>query len=361
MQSGDGLVLRIRAPGGRLSRDQARGIADLAATCGNGLIDLSARANLQLRGITDHPLALARLTALGLIDADAATEARRNILVTPFWQAGDITPALAEDLAQALATSDLDLPGKFGFAIDTGPTPVLRHASADIRIERGGDTLLLHADGHALAAPVTARTAIPAALDLARWFLDTGGASARRMRNHTAPLPAIFQPASIPTPYAAVPGLPPAGRLIALELGQMRAETLAALAQIAPLRLTPWRMLLLEGSDALPDLPGILTDLADPLLRVVACPGAPACPQGLAPVRELARQMAPHVPSPRRLHVSGCAKGCAHPAPADITLVARADGFAVAHNAKAQAVPADAPSFTLEQALADPALLMTRT
>ena len=51
MASGDGLVVRIRPHGGRLSAAQAAGIAAAALAHGNGEIDLSARANLQLRGI----------------------------------------------------------------------------------------------------------------------------------------------------------------------------------------------------------------------------------------------------------------------------------------------------------------------
>ena len=53
MLSGDGLVVRIRPHGGRLNPEQVAGIAALSARHGNGLIDLSARANLQLRGVTD--------------------------------------------------------------------------------------------------------------------------------------------------------------------------------------------------------------------------------------------------------------------------------------------------------------------
>jgi precorrin-3B synthase len=218
MASGDGLVVRVRAHGGRLSQDQARAIADLADTHGNGLIDLSARANLQLRGVGEagHGAVLAGLDALGLIDADAATEARRNILVTPFWTQGDGTQDLAMMLERALAqdlAQDLALPGKFGFALDTGPEPVLRDSSADIRIERGANGLYLRADGSDLARPVTFDTAIPAALDLARWFLDTGGMQQGRgrMAAHLArgtPLPAGFDtPVDAatfsPSPHAA--------------------------------------------------------------------------------------------------------------------------------------------------------------
>ena len=57
MMSGDGLVVRVRAPLGRLTSAQAAGVARLASELGNGLIDISARANLQIRGVTPdaHP------------------------------------------------------------------------------------------------------------------------------------------------------------------------------------------------------------------------------------------------------------------------------------------------------------------
>ena len=53
MRSGDGLVVRIRPHGGRLSPAQATGIAELAERFGNGLIDVTNRANLQIRGVSD--------------------------------------------------------------------------------------------------------------------------------------------------------------------------------------------------------------------------------------------------------------------------------------------------------------------
>ena len=45
MLSGDGLVVRVRPRGGRLAAEQVAGIAALSARHGNGLIDLSSRAN----------------------------------------------------------------------------------------------------------------------------------------------------------------------------------------------------------------------------------------------------------------------------------------------------------------------------
>jgi precorrin-3B synthase len=57
MESGDGWLVRIRPPGGMLTPVQATGIAKAALTHGNGILDLSQRANLQLRGMRPaaHP------------------------------------------------------------------------------------------------------------------------------------------------------------------------------------------------------------------------------------------------------------------------------------------------------------------
>ena len=338
MPSGDGLVVRVRPQGGRLTAVQATAIAALSRAHGSGLIDLSARANLQLRGVTaaSHPALIAGLGALGLIDASLEIEARRNIVVTPFWTTGDGTVALALALAEALAADDAPaLPGKFGFALDTGPVPVLRAVSADIRLERharGG--LMVRADGAATGAVVDRREGAAAALALARWFVASGGISQGRgrMAAHLARgavLPTAFSTAVVPPGPALrlAPGAVPQGWLVGIAFGQMQAETLAALAELGPLRLTPWRMLLIEALRGAPTVPGLITDPDDPLLRVVACPGAPDCPQALQPTRPLARALAALVPQGAMLHVSGCAKGCAHPGAAAFTLVAQAAGF----------------------------------
>ena len=56
MPSGDGLLVRLRLSGGALSADLARQISRLASRHGNGAIDLTQRANLQLRGVRDETL-----------------------------------------------------------------------------------------------------------------------------------------------------------------------------------------------------------------------------------------------------------------------------------------------------------------
>ena len=334
MMSGDGLVVRVRPQAGRLSQAQAAGVAAAARAHGNGLIDLSTRGNVQLRGVTEarHPALIAELRALGLIDADATDEARRNILVTPFADAA--TDALAARLGAALPQMP-PLPGKFGFVVDTGPAPVFGGIAGDIRLERAAEGgLLLRCDGAALAAPVSEDSATEAAVALARWFVAAGGIKDGRGRMAgligqgimpEGGLAGRVMPAAAAP--AASPGLVAEGALVGFAFGQLAAETLARLAALGPLRLTPWRMVLIEGLRALPDLPGLILTADDPIRRVEACSGAPACLQALAPVRDLAARLAADVPPGKHLHVSGCAKGCAHPGRADLTLVATAQGF----------------------------------
>jgi precorrin-3B synthase len=135
------------------------------------------------------------------------------------------------------------------------------------------------------------------------------------------------------------PGAVEQGFLVGFAFGQIHAETLRALSNLGPLRMTPWRMMLVEDICEPPQLDGLITRPDDPLRRVVACTGAPGCSQGLAAVRPLARSLAPRVPSGKILHVSGCAKGCAHPRVADLTLVAVRDGFNFMRDAR----PSDPP------------------
>lgn len=339
MESGDGWVVRIRAHGGRLTSAQLSGIANLSQIHGNGLIDLSSRANLQLRGVTPatHAPLIAGLRGLGLIDGSAADEAKRNIQVHPFWTAGDGTQEIAAALETALLTAP-DLPGKFGYTIDIGHNPVLSQASADIRLERSakGD-LIIRADGHPLGQITTPADAPAQIVALATWFAETGGISGGRgrMAAHIARghVPAGDTAPAGPAPAAKV-GPTPHGPLAALAFGQVTAPDLAALAaQVSAVRLTSWRMLLLEDLQGPPD--GLILSPDDPLLRVIACTGAPACPQALGDTRNLARRLAPHLPAGRTLHVSGCTKGCAHPAPCDLTLTATQTGYSLIHRGRA--------------------------
>jgi precorrin-3B synthase len=356
MMSGDGLVVRVRPRGGRLTTAQAVAIAELSTRHGNGQLDLSNRANLQIRGVTQgsYPALIKGLREIGCLDETAEIEARRNIMVSPFWTETDDTLAIYTALAAELAAENApQLPGKFGFSIDLSADNQLASAPADIRIEAAEGGILVRGEGFATGALASdAKAAATLAIALAHWFTQTGHIQNGRGRMATVfadltsedrhnRLPAAFQthPARSANPWPPQIGSCAKGMFIGFAFGQMQAQTLADLAKFGDLRLTPWRMVLVEKLATPPDLAGLITSPDDPLTRVVACTGAPGCPQALAPTRALATALAPYVPTGKTLHVSGCSKGCAHPASANYTLVATVTGFAPLHNATAAATP----------------------
>ncbi|GJE53733.1 MULTISPECIES: precorrin-3B synthase [Methylobacterium] len=149
-----------------------------------------------------------------------------------------------------------------------------------------------------------------------------------------------------------------------------RAGPEAALASEDAIRLTPDRGLVIfvplaRAASTLAGLAtaGFVTDPADPRRAVAACPGAPACASGTTPVPDHAAQLAdafaPFAARGLTAHVSGCAKGCAHPRKAGLTLVADEERYRVV----VDGAPGDgghAPRLTFEAALdrvrrADPA------
>lgn len=349
MMSGDGLVLRLRPRLARFTRDQVLGICDAAQRHGAGVIDITSRANLQLRGIAeaDWPVLLERFGRMALLDESADIESRRNVLVAPDWTPGDDSARIAAALLERLVELPT-LPAKVGFAIDAGLAPRLLGDPADFRIERGvHGGLILRADGRALGLPVTADHAVDGLIALARWFVDSGGAAAGRMARHRAPLPGWARGevlSGAPAPVLAA-GVHPLGFVCGLPFGQVDAARLARAVLACgatALRITPWRRVLFEGvGDKVPPLldpdgPDI-DAVAAAGWQVEACAGAPFCPQASVDTRALALRLmrlaqrgalrAPPSAGPRVVHVSGCAKACAYPQAATINVTGRAGAF----------------------------------
>ncbi|OAN60019.1 cobalamin biosynthesis protein CobG [Sphingomonas sp. TDK1] len=339
MAAGDGLLVRVKPRLGRLTRAQLLGLSDAATAYGNGLIDVTSRANLQLRGVSGSGwrVLVERLIALDLVDADPVREKRRTLLVAPDWQVGDDTHRIATDLLNMLEALP-DLPGKLGFVIDAGAAPLLGDAPGDFRIERGSTgSLILRAEGRACGAALVRGEEAASLVRLAHWFVESGGTAVGRMGRHGAALPAWaageIKPAAAGTPIMPGPHL--LGTAVGVPFGQIDPQAMAALAAdtLVALRITPWRVLLAEGA-TMAD-PRLITDAADPLLRTDACVGAPACPQASIDTRTLARTLAPFVSG--RLHVSGCAKGCARAGRAEVVVTGRDGMLDLAFDARAGA------------------------
>jgi precorrin-3B synthase len=122
---------------------------------------------------------------------------------------------------------------------------------------------------------------------------------------------------------AGASGLVPAPEHVLLALG-LRAERAAAFI-VAAARL------------------GFITRFDDPRRNVIACAGAPACSAALMPARaiaeEIARAAQPILASGGRVHLSGCAKGCASRNRAVLTIVGTRAGCAVIRDGRVGDVP----------------------
>ncbi len=353
MQSGDGLLVRVRITAGRLTPHIARGLADIAQAHGNGEIDLSQRANLQIRGATWEalPHVHAGLKALGLLDEDAAGEAVRNVLTSPF--AGERGLKLTQELEAAiLATPTLhQLPGKFGFAVDD-MAGSLGPARADITTRETEHGFIIQLDGADRQLAVSAEHAAPTMLAIAHAFLGliptlTTGKRIRHLVDKAQLLaPFGFKAAAAaPAPLVHMPIGETYDHLLGLGLpfGRISAMQLRAMADLAQeIRLTPWRGILLRPNSSAYALEaarnsGLITSHTDPRLKMDACPGMGACSSALQPTRPLGEALAKALlesrSAPLDLHISGCAKGCARRGPADYLLIGTEHGYQLRHNA----------------------------
>jgi len=320
MASGDGLLVRIKPWCGALTLPQAAGLADIAERLGNGQIDLTRRANLQIRGLAEADMAGLQdaLDRLGLLDRDAETEAARNMMVGPF--AGAEARALAAELSHALSTDRRLslLPAKFAWLVDGGmPSILAERSNVALCLTERGVALRL---GTRWLGIADREGAVAAALDLAR-----------QTRPALAPL------GDVPVDGPRLAGVAaPFGRLEAPQLRKLAA--LAAAAGASEMRLSPWRALYFDGSVRGVSELGLIIDPGDPLLRIDACPGYPACSSSSVDTRRDAMRLA------RRgfvgtLHVSGCTKGCARSAPADLVLVGEGGRYGVVERGTARDRP----------------------
>jgi precorrin-3B synthase len=385
MESGDGLIVRVRPHAGRLTLDVAAKLAEAAERYGNGEIDLTRRANLQLRGVSPESLEPLQqeLDALGLLDASADAEATRNIVISPLAGADptelvDVT-ALALELEARLAADQRlwRLPVKFGFVIDGGGMLPLDAERADIRLKAVSKSEIAvgidSAAGVRWLGSATVTEATKVAAGAALSFLATQAPGSRsRMSELSAALTAGIAQEIAPLlqKLDAPPSISPrSGKLgvltrggwtfavgLAAPFGRVTAPMLFKLsrsvaeAEAQELRVSPWRSFYVpvpapssaHETIAAAERLGFLTDDRDPLTHIDACPGAPACRSASADTRSVARDVAmamPRLGGNGRVHVSGCAKGCACSVPRPLVLVGAGDRLAVIRNGRADSAP----------------------
>lgn len=359
METGDGWLVRLHPPGARLTPAELRRIAALARQHGNGLIEISARGNMQLRGVTaeSHPRLVATLLAERLVDEHDGDGPQRLTLISPLAGAGI---ALAADI-ESRSRRITGLPAKFSVIVDDGGAQSLDAFAGDLRVVRTAPgTVVIGLAGRIWLGPVAeGQTGEAVATILARFAtLRAQTPDAVRRLPDLPPgalptlsdLPAAPAPPERPAPRRA--GLFPLGSdgfaaLVGLPFGRADHATLDRLAAAAQthrcleIRLSPWRGIAFHGlaeADAAALLGfaaelGLIVRDGDPRLSVQACAGAPACLRAetaaMADAARLAQEIAPLLAAGLTLHVSGCVKSCAQPGAADLTLVGRAGRYGV--------------------------------
>lgn len=124
----DGFMARLRIPGGQLKTFQAREIARTCQELTTGHLQVTTRANFQMRLIQpkDAPEVLSRIQSVGLHTRGAGADNVRNITTnaTAGLDPDELidTMPLVHQLAQAILNQRAfyDLPRKFNIAIDSG-------------------------------------------------------------------------------------------------------------------------------------------------------------------------------------------------------------------------------------------------
>ena len=365
MATGDGLLARLTSAGSTIALNAVAGLCAAARKHGNGIIEITSRGSIQIRGLSaaSAPLLAADVASLGIGSGDGIP-----VVVDPLAGLGSHerfdTHALAAELREALAAASFvdSLSAKVSVAFDGGGTLHLDGLAADIRLRAIGDAHVHVAlGGDAATAVPLGGVALGRAVECVTRLLDTLAATAPRSRMRDAikdvglgtfgsaiddllldfPLPASRRVAD----PVGVHRLSSVGNAIgiALPFGHSVSETLsrlvaaAAQAGVIGARTAPGRVLLLVGVapgmtrklTAEADKLGFIVDPADPRRRVVACAGAPICASGEIATRGMApviAESARGLPDGDIIHLSGCAKGCAHPAPTPVAVFGRDGG-----------------------------------
>jgi precorrin-3B synthase len=386
METGDGLLARI-VPVGPMAIDAFAKLCAAADAHGNGLKEISARGSLQVRGLSpaSAPLFTAAVETLDIAVCDGVPVLSDPLPDDP--TALIDAHALAAALRDAIAAAGLALAPKVSVIVDGGGRLHLDALSTDVQLRAVSiadkPKLLVSLAGDASSATplglVSPNDAAPVVIALLRMIAARGPAARAADVLQTEGVAAFRTVAEAPIalerPIAARKRAETIGlhRLsgkgcaigVALPFGQAHALDLIALVRMARANGATWiatapdRTLLVGPIDEMTgfslataaDHLGFVVDARDSKRRVVACPGAPSCASGLIAARALAAEIAGALPPSQdgvAVHVSGCAKGCAHPQAAPLTIVGTEHGCGIIRDGAPRVHPV---SYVSESAL----------
>ncbi len=275
----DGHVARIRLPGGYATSRRLRGLAALASRFGNGCVDLTARGNVQIRGVAaDDAAGLARRAASAGVLPSPAHDRARNITASPLaGLAGhpDLRRLVAAvDRALRADPSLAALPGRFLFSLDDGTGRAgLSGCDVGLRWHPGGFDLILAGRETGLRGP--ADWGVAQAITAARVFLGQRQAALATWG------PVSSGPVGTGSASTRIADLPGGGAAVAAAVGGVLGDKVTDISG----RLPPGALLdpggaLLDPGGALLDPGGALLDpggdcgpvavVAAPLARLTA-------------------------------------------------------------------------------------------
>jgi precorrin-3B synthase len=375
MMTGDGLLVRL-LPVGTITLDAFAALCAAARQHGNGIVEVTSRGSIQIRGLSaaSAPHFAAAVAALDIAAGDGIP-----VLTNPLagLDAEEIIDAgaLAADLRLALAQRSLTpkLSAKVSVAIDGGGAIDLDGIAADVRLRaqavNGVAALDVSVGGDRQRAAhlgcVAGQDGVEVTIRLLEVLAQRGRVRAREVL--AAEGIAAFRSAVEDLLITAVGRCDSGHRRkeplglhvlrdgtfaygVGLAFGHADAASLQRLSETAEaagasgVRAAPGRVLIIIGLTqqtsssfaAAAEALGFIVRSDDPRRHVIACAGAPICASANIAARALAPQIAaaaaPHLDGSFKIHISGCAKGCAHPAPAALTVVGTSSGCALVAN-----------------------------
>jgi precorrin-3B synthase len=390
MQTGDGLLVRLNPVAGGLPPKSLIGLGESALRHGNGIMEVTARGSLQIRGLTAESARrlAAEVDALGIaVRTGVPVETGPLAGVDP-QEVADPRP-LAERIRAAAEEAGLPprLGPKVSVIVDGGGQLTMDAMTADVRLvavrTNAGVRWNISVAGDGQNAKPLVLAEEEAARDITVAVLRMVAEKGREAHARDLSERQIVSLASWHsfTPPSFLPDISPTGGEIgsfvacspmaifelaaagtalgiSLPFGSMPAQKLIDLTRQAltlgasEIRLAPGRALLVLGLSPSACSPlrdtastlGFVTEATDPRTRIAACPGTPACASGRIATRDIAEVIAATnadiLDASLTLHISGCAKGCAHPGPAALTMVGGENGAGLVVNATAKALPA---------------------
>ncbi|WP_026620664.1 precorrin-3B synthase [Ensifer sp. WSM1721] len=376
MQTGDGLLVRLRPAAVGLTPAEVKALAGAAAACGSGIIEITARGNLQIRGLTaaSVPALTEAIGKAGIAIAEGVAIETPPLAGFDPDEIGDPRP-LAQALRAAISRARaLRLAPKLSIVVDGGGRFHLQDMVADLRLsaivrdKRVFWLLSIAGTAHS-ATPIAllkAREAVAAVMDVLTGLNALGPAA--RGRDLDADRLRQLWPSDMDLPPAGDGGrpLPPAGihafgrAGIVLGLGLAFAQTDAAnltafIRQVEELgateiRLAPRHGLFVLGlsneaaalAQHLAHAHGFLVSCDDPRNHIATCAGL-ACASARMDTKATAALMIEAAPDlldgSLIVHLSGCRKGCARPAASPLALVGAPSGYALVVNGTASVAP----------------------